>query len=344
MKSYHVHSSASSADIPDSPVRNRDERSDVVHAPRRLGAYEFIATPPIQLILNAIADHCGVGGTIRPGVRRLAAWANYASAGRISPILDQLAADGWIAYDPSTGLITLLEDPHDGAITERDRWTDSAPITERDRDEALSDGIDTAITERDRSAQCMEDHDLTTSSKKPVVVSKIPCGGESIPIRDHPILLLLNELGATPGPGVFVRGMAARDWTPQQIRDRWEFDQQRIADSRGKWHIGIFWTAFIAGELAPQRPDPTRPIDPLAYAGDPLYRLGSDVTGLPAAPPGASSADAGADETPYHEACRILPPDASAEDRAFVACRLVCGDSPAVALAELEQHRKRVRR
>jgi hypothetical protein len=72
-------------------------------------AYEVI--PPIGRLLSAISDHCSVGGTIRPRNRTLAEWANYASAGHIAPLLDQLACDGWILYDRTTGLITLLYDP-----------------------------------------------------------------------------------------------------------------------------------------------------------------------------------------------------------------------------------------
>ena len=169
-------------------------------------------------------------------------------------------------------------------------------------------------------------------------------GGRKGPItaRDHPILLLLIELGLTPGPGVFERGMAARDWTPQQTRDRYEYDKPRIENSGGKKHWGIFWTAFMAGELAPARPDPTAPLDPASYAGDSLYRLGSDTSGL--APP----ADAPEVVEPRAEsigdiARRLLPPDASTADWVFVQSRLVRHDSESGALAALAA-RKAARR
>lgn len=338
-ESYHVNNSLSSGGYPD--IVTGESRPA-----RPLKAYEYISTPPIQLILDAIAAHCGVGGTIRPGVRRIAAWANYASAGRVSPILDQLAADGWIAYDPATGLITLLEDPNGGVITERDRWiadesesADSAPITPCDRDEWQQEADGGSITARDRSTQCMEDSCLTTTLiESAVVKTQIPCGAESIPTRDHPILLLLIELGLTPGPGVFERGMAARDWTPQQTRDLYEYNKPRIENSGGKKHWGIFWTAFMAGELAPVRPDPQRPIDTAAYASDSLYRMGSNTSG--------QDAEAAADdsETPSQAARRILPPDASQDDWIFVTCRISQGDSEACALDELARHRKAARR
>jgi len=339
MQEYHGSNSLSSGGY---PVTMSGESRPA----RPLKAYEYISTPPIQLILDAIAAHCSVGGTIRPGVRRLAAWANYASAGRISPLLDQLASDGWISYDPSTGLIMLLEDPNGASITPRDRWiadetdaADSEPITPRDRDPQHQDADDGSITPRDRSVQCMEDSCLATALVESAVVkTQIPCGAESIPARDHPILLLLIELGLTPGPGVFERGMAARDWTPQQTRDLYEYNKPRIENSGGKKHWGIFWTAFMAGELAPPRPDPQRPIDPAAYANDSLYRMGSNTSG--------QDAEAAADdsETPSQAARRILPPDASQDDWIFVTCRISQGDSEACALDELARHRKAAHR
>lgn len=314
---------------------------------RPLGPYEFIATPPIQLILNAIRAHCGVGGTIRPGVRRLAAWANYASAGRVSPMLDQLAADGWISYDPSTGLIMLLEEPNaaitdrdqrvenedespvitrrdqddSGVITPRDHWNDSEAITPRDRDAWQQDAELEAITRRDRSAPRMDDHVLgaaTENQESAAAKYNIPCSPESITPRDRPIALLLAELEKTPGPGVLERVLAARDWTPQQIRDRWEYDQERIRNSGGKLGEGVFWSALLSGQLAPQRPDPANAWQGLAPPDDD--------------PP---------EESLHERARRICPDGASGHDFRFLVIQLGQEMSDDAALAALTEQQKR---
>jgi hypothetical protein len=106
MQAYHASNSVSSGGYSDNPVRKMRSRRGEMTNPY---AYEVI--PPIGRLLGAISDHCSVGGTIRPRNRTLAEWANYASAGHIAPLLDQLACDGWILYDRTTGLITLLYDP-----------------------------------------------------------------------------------------------------------------------------------------------------------------------------------------------------------------------------------------
>lgn len=81
-----------------------------------LRPYQFIMTPALTLVLDAIAAQVPVGATFVPGVRALARWAGLKSAGHISPILYQLAADGWIAYD-GAGAITLLVHPDNGGDT-----------------------------------------------------------------------------------------------------------------------------------------------------------------------------------------------------------------------------------
>src|SRR4051812_28451127 len=78
--------------------------------PPRLRPYQFIATPAITLVLDAIAERLAEGESFAPGVRALASWAGLRSAGQISRILYQLTADGFIAYD-NAGTITLLHHP-----------------------------------------------------------------------------------------------------------------------------------------------------------------------------------------------------------------------------------------
>jgi len=78
-----------------------------------LSPYTYRYMPPIGRLLIVIGEHCGVGGTIRPGNRQLAAWMGNTSCGHIPALLDRLAFDDRILYDPRTGLITLLCDPND---------------------------------------------------------------------------------------------------------------------------------------------------------------------------------------------------------------------------------------
>jgi hypothetical protein len=339
MESYHTTNSLSSGGYSDSVDRNPPDNN---HA-RPLKAYEFISTPPIQLILDAIAAHCGVGGVIRPGVRRLAAWANYASAGRISPLLDQLASDGWIAYDPATGLITLLEDPNGPAITERDRWIaatdDSAPITERDRDEALPDAEYEAITLRDRSAQCIEDHVLVAATEtldSAAARSKIPCGADSITERDHRAVLL-SELGADAK--IIADALAARpDLTPEQIRASWSHFERRIAAGLVNPDAGAFFAAIRRGQVhAPPRADPARPLDPESYADDPAYQLGSAL-------PDEAAARNARYRDAHWRAVDLLGPGAAFGDMRIVVEALVDGATDDQALAELARELSEARR
>jgi hypothetical protein len=334
MELYSADSSASRAD--------GCERSTVVGG-RALGYYETISTPPIQLVLNALAEHCGVGGTIRPGVRRIAAWANYASAGRISPILDQLAADGWIAYDPQTGLITLLEDPNGPPITERDRWIDdetesdeSAPITPRDRDEAQQDADDGSITPRDRSAQRMEDHVLvaaTETQDSAAARYKLPCDAETITLGDRSADLVMAELGTSAK--LRAKALAKRpDLTAAQVLATRAHFEPRIA--AGLCTDGAFHAALANGEIHAAPHDPDRPIDPAAYAADPAYQLGSA-----ALEGGPSIRD---------RALSLLGPwtaenhAAQVRDSMFLQGRLGAGDSDQEALVALADYRKAVRR
>lgn len=311
--------------------------------------YAYTTIPPIGRLLEIICTDRSVGGCLRPGNRALANQLGYASASQIPYLLSQLASDGWIDYDPTSGVIMLLKRPEsDQAIRSTDRsdeeiadeqqagaLVDSALIDPIDRDLELSDA-ENETDQIDRSnPQRMEDSCLTTTgdSESVAVKTQIPCVADSISSGDHPVLLLLAELGTAPGPGVLDRVLAVRAWTPQQIRDRWEFDQQRISASNGRLTEGIFWTALMAGQLAPPRRDPNAPLNPAAYAGDPSVLLGSQ------APPGPDSP-----ETIGDHARRILPKDASTADWVFIQSQLVRHVSDEQALAALAARRSAGRR
>jgi len=159
----------------------------------------------------------------------------------------------------------------------------------------------------------------------------------------------MAELGANPKI-IRLAYEARPDWTPQQVRQRWEYDQRRIAASDGALHEGVFFTALRSGEMAPARADPAAPLNPAAYAGDSLYRLGSDVRGLDPPPDAADLrssdlAPPAADEPPPESvgdhARRLLPTDASTADWVFVQTRLARGDSDDGALAALAERRRR---
>jgi hypothetical protein len=353
MESYHTTNSLSSGGYSDNPVGEmRSGRGEMTNP----YAYEVI--PPIGRLLELICEERSVGGCFRPGNRALARRMGYAGASQIPYLLSQLACDGWISYDPLSGVIMLLRTPDDRSIGSIDRFdqypAESEAIDRIDRGLPRSDAADLC----DRSpnvaeSPCMESTTTRIIDSESVVVNGGDArGGRKGPItaRDHPILLLLIELGLTPGPGVFDRGMAARDWTPQQVRDRYAYDKPRIENSGGKKHWGIFWTAFMAGELAPAPPDPAAPIDPASYAGDSLYRLGSDTSGL-APPADAPEVDEPPmSETPRDRAHRLLGPwtaenhQAQIRDSMFLQCRLVAGDSDEQACEALEAYRKAVRR
>jgi hypothetical protein len=315
---------------------------------RPLGYYEYIATPPIQLVLNVILRHA-VGASFSPGVRVLADESGV-SRGMITDCLRQLATDGWILYDGR--MITLLRATLDDAIDQVidqseeiycDRSIDRSP-------DLVENGTEAEIycdrsPDRSRFPPAPPMVFNITTADSVVVSESSTIGGsggifpnDRSPDRSHPAALMLTELGLTPGPGVFERGMAARDWTPQQIRDRYESDKPRIENSGGTKTWGIFWTAFMAGELAPPRPDPDRPIDVAAYANQPGFSLGSDL-----APPGDAA-------TIRDHASRLLPPPTArtirehTRDWIFLQGRLAQGDSDETALQALEARRSAVRR
>ena len=108
----------------------------------------------------------------------------------------------------------------------------------------------------------------------------------------------MAELGAEMA--IIADALQARpDWTPQQVRDRWAYDQRRIAASDGKLTEGVFFHALRCGQLAPARQTPQ--LDPAAYADRDGFVLGSDVS------------DQAGDESPHDRAARLVP--ASPTDR-----------------------------
>lgn len=305
-------------------------------------AYEVI--PPIGRLLTIICANLRVGGCFRPGNRQLAIWAKYQSAGHIPNLLDQLACDGWITYDRESRLITLLRDPAEGSVIPSmdQRSLDGIDseetdlIPSRDRDFGQQDAETESIPSRDQLAQRMEDSCLAAAdhdSESAAARYKIPCAAEMIPSQDHPIALLLAELDKTPGRGVLEK-VLVRDWTPQEIRDRHEYDEARKRIDPAKTD-GIFWTALMAGERAPARPDPNRPLDPYGYADKDGFVLGSNLS-----PP----------ESLRDRALKLLPPPTAethsshTRDWMYLQSRLSQGDSDEQALAALAAHRKAVGR
>ena len=308
----------------------------------RPNPYAYTVIPPIGRLLDAIRAHCGVGGTIRPGNRTLAEWANYASAGHIAPLLDQLACDGRILYDRDTGLITLLSDPDAGSgdpVVDQsipagiDSAIDpeSAPIPSRDRVFALSDAEYESIPRRDQLAPRMEDHVLVAAAENQDSAAArytLPCSDELIPSRDHPAALMLAELGADEA--IIADALTARpDLAVSQVRATYAHFEPRI--KAGRCTIGAFFKAIRRGQLHTAPPDPEKPIDPAAYSGQPGYELGSD-------------ADNASSESLRDHALRITPAAISGRDFQFVLALLGGGATDEAALSELARRRPMVRR
>lgn len=303
------------------------------------GHYYYTGVPPIERLLLAIGAHCGVGGTIRPRNRQLADWANYASAGHISPLLDQLACDGWILYDRNTGLITLLFDPGVGSSDpDADQMipdgiesvsnAESALIPSRDRVLQQQNGECESIPRRDQNAQCMEDSCLAAAehdSESAAARYKLPCSAESIPTRDQNADLVMAELGTSAK--LRARALATRpDLTAEQVLATRAYFAPRIA--AGLCSEGAFHAALANGEIHAAPPERDRPIDVTAYASRDGFALGSQ------APPGDD-----AHESIGDRAKRLLPPDASGADWVFVQTRLAQNRSDAEALADLAARR-----
>src|SRR3954464_15732294 len=222
MQAYHASNSVSSSGYSDIPVRNNPDA-------RTLRPYESISTPPITLLLSAIVARCAVGGCITPGVRALAAWAGI-SPGLVSPALYTLARDGWIRYDGRV-IMLLINPDHDADQSDHDA---DRFVGDHDADRAFdrSGAID---LDRDRFESDMV---LTTTriidSESVVVESGGGMQGGDLPRdRPPPAAQLMAELGANPA--IIRDAYTARpDWSPQQVRDRWEYDQRRIAASDGR--------------------------------------------------------------------------------------------------------------
>lgn len=340
---------------------------------RQLRPYEYVVRPPIARLLLAIRQHCGVGGTITPGVRTLATWMNYASAGRIAPLLAQLAQDGWILYDGASGCITLLaeldgaitpgdqqgSDDDDEAITPGDRdaeSTDSGAITGRDHpitdgdhaqpitpgDRAFwrQSGESGAITPRDRSRGHMVDHDLAAAESDTEISAAalkiLPCAADSITSGDRltPAAQALANLGANAS--IIADALKAQpDLTPQQVADTYAWHAWRRERSAGRLGEGAFFTAIAEGHIHAPPPSPDGPIAIERYAGDDLYRLGSDVSDLddPYAPKQEG-------ESLHDHARRIAPDGSSGQDFLFLVGILARGASDAEALVALAARKR----
>jgi hypothetical protein len=330
-------------------VSSNDTPNDT---PRKLGPYEFIAVPPIQLVLNAIVDLCEVGGSVKPGVRALAE-ASGTCRGMITDYLRQLEHDGWIAYDGRW--ITLLRDPNapeapevcdeshdpidqpDGHVEKSDR---SAGRTLAESDRSAGRTTLRAAVERahmrhsadqpsvrpaDRSVPSfahppqtppMVIHDLAAADSVAAHESSTTGGSGGGVVIDQPdghwppAGQVMAELGAHPR--IIADALSARpDLTPQQVRDRWSYDQERIAASGGRLTEGVFFEALRAGQLAP--PPRSAAVDWSAYATD----------------------DEAEAESLHAHARRITPECASGRDWQFVLARLASGDTDAEALAAL---------
>jgi hypothetical protein len=139
----------------------------------------------------------------------------------------------------------------------------------------------------------------------------------------------MAEYGAEPA--IIADAFQSRpDWTPQQVRERWDYDQRRIRASDGKLYEGVFFHALRRGELAPPH---DRPLNPADYADDPGVLLGSQP------PPGPDAPESIGDH-----ARRILPRDASTADWVFIQSQLVRHVSDEAALAALAARRSAGRR
>ncbi len=262
-----------------------------------LRPYEFIATPAITLILDAIAAHCDVGGSIKPGVRQLAEWAGV-SQGNISPCLHTLADDGWITYDGAW--IRLVRSPDQAADqatdqeTDRDQWidrptdqgTDRPADQHVDRDQSsdrrqpispLIGAVRRVLTRQEQNDQGadrfeahMVDHDLVAAAEEhesaAAALKNLPCAPriDQLVDRSHPAAQVLAELGASYA----VIGDALRtlpDLTPEQVRATWAHFSRRVA--AGRCEEGAFFGAIRRGELhAAPAPPPASP--PVNDAGD----------------------------------------------------------------------------
>lgn len=314
--------------------------------------YAYTVVPPIGELLTIICEDRSVGGCFRPGNRWLANRMGYRSASQIPYLLSQLACDGWISYDSTSGVIMLLRDPRepetDQAIRSPDRSMeqitddtfddDSVVIDPIDRDIALPDAECTSDQLSRSIPQRMEDSCLAAAdseSDSAAARYKYHAAQKPISPPDHPAALILAELGTAPK--LIAKALAKRpDLTPEQIRATWSHFEPRIKAELCT--AGAFHAAISNGQLHAAPPDPDRPLDPATYANKPGFALGSDLP-----PPDEP-------ESIRDRAARLLPPPTAdtlktyTRDWMFVQGRLGAGDSDEQALTALAQYRAAVKR
>lgn len=164
----------------------------------------YAIIPPVGRLWQLLVDEAHALGqrTFQTTVRQLAARLGFASAGKISQMLRQLAIDGHIAYDGTliTVLAATLADS-DPVITPRDRSPDvitAAPersrgvINEIPQQDAANDEV---ITPRDRSLyRVMRVIESESESAPPAIEKKATTGSYQ---RD--IYLYLKQLGVPAG-------------------------------------------------------------------------------------------------------------------------------------------------
>ncbi len=340
-----------------------------------LRPYEFVARPPIAFVLDAIVDHCGMGGSITPGVRELAKWAGV-SAGQISPILYQLADDGWILYDGR--VITLVRHPDLvadqlgadgtdlGADQESDLESDRPDLATdridqtRDRPDLAKDrfGISSAVNgtvvrqttaknsdlakDRFRGRMVHVSHEQQQSLDQDSAAATkrhVPCAAQNDqqPDRVSPVVQALLEVGTNSK--IIAKALAARpQLTAQEVRDTWSWHQWRIERSGGTKGDGVFFEAISCGQVHAAPPNSDAPIDTCRYVGP-----GSSYGGL-----FISGGATGPEETgpPLDDAearARSLAPDATEGELAIMAADLADGARDDQVLNWLAERRGRER-
>lgn len=251
----------------------------------RLRPYQFIATPAITLVLDAIAERLAVGESFAPGVRALAGWAGLRSAGQISPILYQLAADGWIAYD-SAGTITLLLHPDQEADRlpdhDPDRGDQNGDRGDQDADPSLDHSPDRpdqgcdrpppirrlvessqrvpkrsartrcADQAADRLSRCMvlEIHEQQQQHAPAAARKNLPFMAQTDQAADRlcPAARALADLGAHEQ--IIAEALAARPGlTDDEVRGTWAWHAARRARSGGRLGEGVFFHAIRRGQI-----------------------------------------------------------------------------------------------
>lgn len=222
----------------------------------------------------------------------------------VSPLIDQPDRSG--VGDAAEESITLIDQADRSGLADDSPKTISL-IDQGDRSgggnpDAPQQDAPNARSSRDRvKTVCMESLETTTSSFDPVVVETSRARATMV------------ELGAEP-PIIADAFTSRPDWTAEQVRARWAFDQERIAASGGRLNDGVFFHALRRGQLAPPRRDPASDWHALAPPDDDRD------------PP---------EESPQQRARRICPDDASGHDFQFLLRVLAEGASDEAALAAL---------